>query len=208
MSFTDSLYQLGTPILNDILHHPFISDMKNNQLNQQSAKDYVEQDMLYLTAYTRGYIEALHQAEKEEDILFLAHQVIDSVHGEDVPHRILYDGPLEISHIEKHLVTEQYMNHIYRSVQQNSFIAILTTMLPCSWTYFEIASYLLGQMDEKNPLRNWASFYFDDGNLHKMNDIINREAKQCSHECLKDLQQRFIESCRFEYLFWNQSYLK
>ncbi|MHA8111453.1 thiaminase II/PqqC family protein [Lactobacillaceae bacterium Melli_B4] len=93
-----------------------------------------------------------------------------------------------------------------------SLLNIIAALLPCPWTYSEIADYLVanGADNEANPFHEWVQFYSsldsDQSLSVKLLDFVDHLAEQATPEELQSASQFFLKSCELEWHFWQQAF--
>lgn len=106
-----------------------------------------------------------------------------------------------------------YTNYMM-SVSQNGTLAeLIAALLPCMWSYWEIGKRLndISGARDHEFFGEWIQGYSSEeyGNLCIwLIDLLNEMAVGKSEKELDQLEEIFLYSSRFEYLFWDMSYRK
>ena len=86
----------------------------------------------------------------------------------------------------------------------------MAAMLPCMWVYNEVGSYIrsIARL-EGNPYRSWIECYsstmMDEGTEYSIR-LTDELAEKEGPEKREKMTRAFVESVKFELLFWDQSY--
>ena len=104
-----------------------------------------------------------------------------------------------------------YINHMIESAQIKGFLHALVAILPCAWSYGEIASNLKNNnsYSSDNKYNKWITMYASDqfkALAVSLISIINKESKELSEKEKMQLQKTFVKSSEYEYLFWEASW--
>ncbi len=194
-----------------ILGHPFVIELYRGTLPRQKFVYYVKQDYNYLVNIQRVF--SLIAAKAEPDVakiaLEMAHE--DATIEMDSYTRLLgkLDRSLEeVAQEEPSPTNMAYMNFLVATAALNDPLEGLVAVLPCFWTYLEIAKRheeeLSGNQDELYV--QWARSYLSSD----YEDMVDR-----LRELVDDLYEGrrrwrfsrlFQTASRYELMFWNASY--
>ena len=106
---------------------------------------------------------------------------------------------------------QAYTSYLLEIAYSKSAVYTATAILPCSWGYSELGQKLyLEGMPVNAPLYcRWIEMYNSEefaGLAQWLRDFIDRETVGLSSESLVVLHDIFIQSSRYEYLFWDAAY--
>ncbi len=215
MTFSDILIKECTGILKKNFEHPFVTALANGSLDMDKFRYYMIQDMLYIVDYARALTWVAPQMANISDIMRMLNAARETFEIESLL-KEQYFGQFEIS-VEDARGTNQapsckaYIDHLFRYTRNGTLAEGLAAILPCSWIYVEIGlHYNSGDnIPDSNPYKMWLQTYSDpafvdmvDWWFSILNSItVHSDAKELNH-----LKNIFIESCRYEWLFWEMSW--
>ncbi len=227
MTFSTELIDAGKPILNAIMDHPFIKGLASGNISKKALMFYVTQDWNYLNAYLKVDAAGIAKAENREDAQIFINSIDFLLSNESEAHKnfcavagVSYES-LQHKHVAP--LTELYTDHML--VQGNKdLIDVAAGILPCPWTYEEIADSLVknGKNTKTNPFTPWINFYSgltlpnDIGERDQDNadtdatqglmNLIDRLAPKYDQQRLNEVKDTFLRSCEMEWNFWDQAY--
>jgi len=211
MRLTAKLRRDAEYIWKRILEHPFVVELYKGTLPLEKFKYYLIQDYNYLiTTYKcLSLLSAKADYEAAKVTLELAH--LDATTEIENHNSLLKALGLNIEYVEN---TEPaptntaYMNFLLSTCSLKPFIEGLTAILPCFWSYYEIALYNEGSMrHNKNEIyRRWCEVYLSKEYI-KIVDIlrslVDKYGMNYEYERLKNV---FILGSRYELMYWDMAY--
>jgi len=214
MNITERLRKDADDIWKEIKEHPFVVELYSGGLPQDKFEFYILQDYYYLVRAIRNFSIISSKAESIDvmkdvtEILHLeAHSELQGY--EDFLNRIGYSLE-DAANIEPIPANVSYTSFLLSNSSLNSFEVAITSVLPCFWSYAEIAEYHSDKLkDNHNDLyKDWAGVYSTDSYLElveKLKNLVNKTGKDHEYEDLKD---NFITASKYEYMFWDAVYNK
>lgn len=215
MSFTKELRQKANSIWTANHEHAFVQGIGSGTLDIEAFKYYMKQDYLYLIEYARVFALGVVKANDLNTMATFAAYLQSTLHEEMSLHRS-YAQRLGITNEElEHTIaaptTIAYSSYMISEAQKGSLAHLIAAILPCAWSYSEIGKRLAtvpGAL-EHPQYGEWVRMYQDDefeaiadwlcAKLDELATTLG-EAEQ------KQLEDIFLTSSRFEYLFWDMSY--
>lgn len=217
MQFTDRLHEKTLPIWRQNHSHPFVQGIGAGTLEQDKFRFYMVQDYLYLIDYAKVFAIGAVKADDVETMGKFASLLEGTLNTEMELHR-QYAAKFGISQDELEnakpspivLAYTHYMLHIS---QKGTLAEVIAAILPCAWSYWEIGKELNaipGAAD--HPLYgDWIRMYSSEafGELAGWCiDLMDKAADgKPEHELLK-LEEIFINTTKFEYMFWDMATTK
>ncbi len=89
MEFSQKLYQVAKPIINDIYEDDFIQKMLLGNIQADALRHYLQADAAYLKEFTNLYALLIPKMNSMNDVKFLVEQIEFMVEGEVLAHDIL-----------------------------------------------------------------------------------------------------------------------
>ncbi len=212
MNVTERLRKDADDIWKEIKEHPFVTELYSGDLPLDKFEFYILQDYYYLVRAIRNFsiisskarsvdnmrdvteilhLEAQSEFEGYEKFLDrLGYSLEDAVQVEPIP------------------VNVSYSSFLISTSSLNSFEVAMTSVLPCFWSYVEIAEHHTDKLEgnDKQIYKDWAKVYGTESYLElveKMKGIVDEVGKEYPYDELKDV---FITASRYEYMFWDAVY--
>jgi thiaminase/transcriptional activator TenA len=215
MRFSERLYEAARPIWEKNHAHPFVQGIGNGLLPLDKFCFYMRQDYVYLIDYARMFAIGSVKAEDLETMGKFAELLASTLHVEMELHR-QYAAKFGISRdtlesTEPSPVTMAYTNYMHRVAQNGTLAELVSVVLPCTWSYWEIGKRLKSRgLPEAQPLyHEWIEMYASEefGDLAKwLIDLIDHLAEGLPERHLSGLTKHFVIASRYEYLFWDMAY--
>lgn len=212
MKVSERLKKDAQDIWDDIINHPFILELYRGTLPEEKFRNYILQDYNYLIGSIRNFSILASKAEKVEtmrEILKIAwleatgefEGYIDFINQMGI-------SPKKAKQTQLSMEGISYVNFLLSTSSLKSIQEGITAVLPCYWTYYEIANFHRDKIDvnENKFYRQWASYYLHNDYkevVQKLRDLTDNICKGFPYERLKEI---FITSSRYELMFWESVY--
>jgi thiaminase (transcriptional activator TenA) len=212
MRVTDKLRKDADNIWKHLFEHPFVTELYSGTLPQDKFKFYILHDYQYLTAALKNFSILAAKAPTLDDM----RDVIDILHIEA---KSEYEGYEKLLHRLGYSIKDaaaqdpipisiSYGSFLLSTSIIKSYAEAATAVLPCFWSYAEIAEYHSDKLhNNKNQFYiDWAIGYktdFYQELVEKIKQLVNRASKNCPYDKLLDV---FTTASRYEYLFWDAVY--
>lgn len=215
MKFSERLLAKVFPIWNKNHNHPFVQGIGDGTLAIEKFRFYLIQDYIYLIDYAKVFALGAVKSTDLETMGKFAMLLHSTLNEEMELHR-QYAKRLGISVEElekaKPASTTLAYTHYMLHISQNGTLAeLVSSLLPCMWSYWEIGK-ALNELDDANQHEfygEWISMYASDefGELAKWCiNLIDQLAEGKNESELKGLEDIFLNTTRFEYMFWDMAY--
>ena len=195
-----------------ILQLPFVLELYRGDLPLEKFKFYILQDYHYLITAIKNFGIIMSKAptvkamREVADILQLeAQSEFDGYKDflKQIGHTIQ-----EAAEVKPISVSLSYSSFLVSTSSLNSYPEAITAVLPCFWSYAEIAEIHKDKLSSnKNHLyKDWANAYLSESYLHlveKIKNLVNEAGKDFPYHKLKEV---FANASRYEYLFWDAVY--
>ncbi|BAA30261.1 218aa long hypothetical transcriptional regulator [Pyrococcus horikoshii OT3] len=207
---TDKLRRDSEQIWKKIFEHPFVVQLYSGTLPLEKFKFYVLQDFNYLVGLTRALAVISSKAEYPlmAELIELARDEV-TVEVENYV-KLLKELDLTLEDAiktEPTLVNSAYMDFMLATAYKGNIIEGLTALLPCFWSYAEIAEYHKDKLRD-NPIkiyREWGKVYLSNEYLNlvgRLRKIIDSSG----HSGYDRLRRIFITGSKFELAFWEMAW--
>ncbi|MEB2265477.1 thiaminase II [Priestia megaterium] len=214
MKFSERLYEKLQPIWRQNHNHPFVQGMGDGTLEKEKFRFYMIQDYLYLIDYAKLFaIGAMKATDVQTMGKFAA--LLDSTLNEEMSLHREYAKRFEIS--EKELEKAQpspttlaYTHYMLHVGQSGTLAELVAALLPCMWSYWEIGKELSEKPGANNEFyREWIEMYSSEefGELATWCiNLFDSLTEDKSEAELEKLEEIFLNTTRFEYMFWDMAY--
>jgi len=215
MTFSEHLRQLAAPIWEAQLHHPFVRALGKGTLPLPKFQYYILQDARYLEELARIFATGAERADNAETALRFAKFVEETIIVERGLHES-YGKQWKLTAHDMRSTPLSPTNYAYcrhmRSVAQTGTLGEITVVaLPCAWVYCEVGQYLLrkGLPKPTHPYRDWLELYGSPefANVAEwMRGVVNRCAKTAGKAEKSRMEEAFLISSRYEWMFWDMAW--
>jgi thiaminase/transcriptional activator TenA len=217
MNFSNRLYEKVKDIWGTYYEHPFIKGIGNGDLEIDKFKYYMIQDYLYLLDYAKIYALGVVKADSEEVMKGFAKSVDAILNGEMSIHRSymkrLNITQEEVAAAKVSLTNISYTHYMLAVSQMGSLADVAAALLACMWSYLEIGKYLnrIPGAAEHEFYGEWIKGYISkeyEESTKWIIDLVNNLAENMNESELVKLEKIFINTSKYEYMFWDMSYNK
>jgi thiaminase (transcriptional activator TenA) len=198
--------------------HPFLREISRGTLPLDKFRFFIEQDILFLSPFARCMAMGAAKARSEAELEFFTRQA-DGIIRLEIPsnRRLLEQVIMRGAQDRGGSLTMAPANVAYTSFLLATAAAggpleIIAAILPCSWSYIEIARKLKGEVVVHPVYSDWVSFYLSDEedrlvmNMRQTFDDMAREEGPLSEVRRRGLAEIFAMSSRLELMFWEMAY--
>jgi len=208
-SFSEQLRNEAEPIWRRIFEHPFLKEIKDGTLPEETFRYYLVQDYLYLEGFGRTVALALAKAPDSQTFKELAHRVMTPVER-PLHQKLFQKAGISDDEAEKGIrspANTAYVDHMLQTASLRGLGPTAAALLPCPWTYHLLKDEV-GQSE--HPLYGqWTSFYVEgllEGSVEAWRGFVDQMAADASPAELEAMRQSFLTSSRYEYMFWDAAY--
>jgi thiaminase (transcriptional activator TenA) len=194
--------------------HPMVRAIGAGTLPHDRFRWFFEQNVLYLEDYARAIGLILGKAPDSEAIGIISRFVAQIVHTELPANRTFLErlggdvgrlDPLETMHP----VTYAYTRHLLQVAGQGSCTEGMTAVLPCQWSYGELAMHLAAHVPEDPVYADWIAMFANDEYdqlIAESTGLLDRLAAGADGVQRRRLEWIFAASVRYEVEFWDMAY--
>jgi thiaminase/transcriptional activator TenA len=201
------------------LQHPFVLALCDGTLPRDVFEFYIRQDARFLDDLSRSFGYAVAKATDQAEMEQFGQMVLDTLTVERALHQ---------AYAEKFGVTVEdmastpmaptnfaYTRHILYQAASGSMAALITAVLPCAWIYAEVGTHfttvLGGLPHDDHPYRDWIGTYASP-EFEKvgawLRARLEEKTRSLSPAELQHLEDIFVTSSRFEFMFWDMAWRK
>jgi len=213
MTFSQQLRKKVDSIWEASFKHPFVTKLGDGCLDLKNFRYYVLQDSYYLKHFSRIQALGAAKAHNLETTARMAHHAQNTYQAELSLHENFIQKlgvtEKEINSFEPAPTAYAYTSHMYRAAYEGHLGDIIAAILPCYWLYYEIGERLKDCKPEEPIYQEWIAAYGSDWFRTLVEEQIARLdeiAENVSDTDKKRMEQHFIISSQYEYLFWEMAY--
>lgn len=215
MKFSERLYEKLQPIWRQNHTHPFVKGMGDGTLAPSKFRFYMVQDYLYLIDYAKLFALGAVKAPDVETMAKFA-RLLDSTLNEEMSLHRAYAEKFDISKNELEAakpspITLAYSHYMLHVANNGTLAELVAALLPCMWSYWEIgkelseipgacAHELYGEW-----INNYASEEFGSLATWCIN-LLDELTFGKSEQELLQLEEIFLNTTRYEYMFWDMAW--
>ena len=215
MKFSERIRNTADSIWEKSHQHPFVQGIGDGTLDIEAFKFYMCQDYKYLIEYSKVIARGAVIAKDLDTMSGFAKLLDETLNFEMDLHR-QYAARLGISREELEAtvpgpVTLAYSSNMLAEAQKGSLAALIAAILPCAWSYYEIGLELAKKPGAlaHEQYGEWVKMYSSDefGSIGKwLIEKLDELAEGCSEAELTELETIFLNTSRYEYMFWDTAY--
>ena len=213
MALSDDLRAGVGPVWERVVAHPFVIELGDNTLPQETFDRYFDQDYLFL----RDWAIMLSLATAKAPDFDAARQLVGFLHlglgGEEgLFQQAFRERGLsreDVANLEYRPTTFHYSGYIRKIAYEGSFLDVIALLLAVEWPYMDWAQRLdaAGKQPANHFYQTWI-------NLHTGREMTGFvawlrqtvDAAPVSEPDRARLQGIFKDVLRYEYMFWEMAY--
>ncbi len=212
MKISERLRKDADHIWKRIFEHPFVVELYSGALPIDKFKFYILQDYNYLISAIKNFNIICSRAESVDAIK----ELVEIIHLEAVSEFEGYEtflGKLgytikDAVNVEPSFVNISYVSFLLSTSSLKSFGESLASVLPCFWSYADIAEYHKDTLkkNENGLYVEWASVYLAESYIDLVNKfkmLVDNVGDETPYEKLRDT---FMTASRYEYMYWDAMY--
>jgi len=211
--FHQHLREIARPVWEVIFAHPFVTELGTGMLARDRFLFFVQQDYLYLQDFARALCLAGAKTDSLDTLDMFVDHAATVVRVERNLHsnwsRKLGLTPQALAQTTRAPVTQAYTRHLLAVAQSGTLAETVAAVLPCYWIYWEVGKRLNTALPADPLYAEWIRAYSgEDFGMHVQQQLslIDRLLADASVRERQRGEEHFVQSSRYEYLFWEQAY--
>lgn len=217
-SAADELRETCDPIWRSLHEHPFITELAEGNLPLDTFRFFLEQDDFYLEEYARCLAMGAAKSRTERELRYFTTDLNQVLNAELPSNRALLAEVIRLGAQDRGgALAMAPANVAYTSYMQSLALRggpleIMASLLPCAWSYVEIATALRDRTDLDHPVfGGWIGYFSLPVNVKMVADM-RRDfdalvAEEITTEArLDEIGRIFATSSRLERGFWEMAY--
>ena len=215
MGFSDELRRKAAPMWDREKRHPFVTGIGDGSLPLDRFRYYMRQDYVFLIDFCRAISLAVAKAQDLEDMGWFARLLHETLNTEMALHvSFCQDFGIteeELRSTDHSPTTLAYTRHLIQTAFSGGAGDIASAILPCSWGYCEIGQMLneRGAPAGQPLYARWIEMYSSPEFAELadwLRSFVDRVALGSGREELKRMEDAFLLSSQYEYMFWDAAY--
>lgn len=213
-TFCDRLFKRVEPVWNAYLEHPFVKGIGTGELDHDKFRHYMRQDYVYLIEYSRLFAIGAAKSDDLETMTLFANLLSGTMNFEMDLHRSyaakfgISNEDLENTYPSSTMTayTSFMLQEAYKGGVENTAAAVLA----CAWSYNFIGK-ALAKWDgalEHEFYGSWVQTYSGE-EFSALADtcinLVNRLAEGMPERKLKEMEEIFVKTSYYEYMFWDMA---
>jgi thiaminase/transcriptional activator TenA len=215
LSLCESL-RAGCREIWEALHdHPFIRELAAGTLAPDRFRFFLEQDIFFLPELARAVGLGVAKAESERELAHFAEEV-DAVVGRELEsNRRLLERTVALGAADRGGLlaaapaTVAYSGFLVSTAGSGGTLEIMAALLPCTWSYADIATRLKDEIAPHPVYADWVSFFASDGYVELIagrRRTLDELGARIDPKRRSRLSEIFTTSTRLERWFWEAAY--
>jgi thiaminase/transcriptional activator TenA len=213
-SLCDRMRAACLPIWDSLRRHPFLIELAAGTLPVEKFRFYLEQNLMYLPEYSRAIALGAAASRNEEELRAFA-AGLENIVAVEIPENearlaeVIELGAADhggaLAMAPANLAYTSYLN---AAAFRGGPLDVMTVIMPCAWSYGEIASGLDLESNDHPVYRKWVSFFADD----EYSTIVEKMKGQLESFAAANppnedhLIELFRNGARLELGFWEMAY--
>jgi thiaminase/transcriptional activator TenA len=216
-SFSARLREQCDSIWAGLHAHPFLGELTRGILPLEAFRFFIEQDLFFLPEFARCMAMGAAKSRGEDELEFFTRQLDGIIRLEIPSNRRLLEQVIALGAEDRGgsraiaPANLAYTSFLLATAAAGGPLEIIAAILPCSWSYVEIARGLKDELTEHPVYSDWVGFYLEDTEAElvlDMRETFDNLTREAAPNELKrqQLTEIFMMSSRLEGMFWEMAY--
>jgi thiaminase/transcriptional activator TenA len=215
---SDTFRERSDRIWQGLHAHPFITELAAGTLPIHKFRFFLEQDNLYLQDYARCLAMGAAKSRNEVELRYFVTDLNQVLDRELPSNRALLERVIEMGAADRGGSTGMapanvaYTSYMRSLALHGGSLEIMASLLPCAWSYVEIATALADRTDRDHPVyADWVGYFSLPTNVEMVADmrrdfdrLVEDEASSAAR--FEEIDHIFATSSRLEHQFWEMAY--
>jgi thiaminase/transcriptional activator TenA len=198
--------------------HPFITELAEGTLPIEKFRFFLEQDNLYLEEYARCLAMGAAKSRSERELRYFTTDLNQVLEAELPSNRELLAKVTELGAADRGGALAMapanvaYTSYMLALSLRGGPLEIMASLLPCAWSYVEIATALRDRTDLEHPVYGgWVGYFSLPTNVEMVTEMRRDFDALVAEEVTTQARRReiatiFATSSRLEGGFWEMAY--
>jgi thiaminase/transcriptional activator TenA len=196
------------------IDHPMVREIGNGSLPHAKFRTYFEQNLLYLQDYARAIALIVGKAPTRQSLTTLCRfltQIVEHEIPANAAFLIRLGGdPTDLDLSGSMLpLTYAYTRHLLYVAAQEGFAEGLTAVLPCQWSYGELAKRFVQEPPDDPIYADWIAMFGNDDYdqlVQRSTSLLDAVVDVEQQDQMRKLSGIFETSTDYEVRFWDMAY--
>lgn len=204
-STSDKIWQL-------CYQHPFVQEIGRGTLNLERFEFFLIQDYKFLLEYIKVLSLKISKTRHKDvlyDLIEIQRRTFEGVKVHEQYLNAFKISEIRVNKTPIGLYNDAYISSLRNVAESRGIIEFLTAILPCPWSYHDFANELIktnGETLQQNPYKMWLQNYANKKAYIYIQEKLEEYSNKKTCEKIETLQEIFIRSLEYEYLFWDMCY--
>lgn len=206
------------PIWRGLHEHPFITELAEGSLPIEKFRFFLEQDNLYLAEYARCLAMGAAKSRTEDELRYFTTDLNQVLDAELPSNRALLAQVIDLGAADHGGALAMapanvaYTSYMLSLALRGGPLEIMASLLPCAWSYVEIAQALRERTDAEHPVYGgWIAYFSLPANVEMVGEMRRDFDALVEEEVTSEARRRaigeiFATSSRLERAFWEMAY--
>jgi thiaminase/transcriptional activator TenA len=208
------LHEQGAEAWAAAVGHPMVLGIADGSLPHETFRRYFTQNVLYLEEYARAIGVIIAKAPDREALTVLTRFLAQIVENE-IPANLAFlervggDADTVAGRGTMLPTTYAYTCHLLSTCALGDCAEGLTAVLPCQWSYGELARPLTTALPDDAIYADWIGMFGNDeydGLVAESTALLDRLVDPAVERRMAALSRIFERSTRYEAEFWDMAY--
>jgi thiaminase/transcriptional activator TenA len=193
--------------------HPFLGELARGTLPLDRFRFFIEQDLLYLPAFARCMAMGAAKSASDADLEFFTRQLDGIIRLEIPSNRRLLERVINLGAEDRGgargmaPANVAYTSFLLATAAAGGPLEIIAAILPCSWSYIEIAAGLKDEIADHLVYSDWVQDEEADLVLNMRETFDDMTGDGAISDAKREqLAEIFMMSSRLEGRFWEMAY--
>jgi thiaminase/transcriptional activator TenA len=198
--------------------HPMVAEIGAGSLPHETFRYYFQQNVLYLEDYARAIALIIGRAPDLAAVRVLTRflgQIVDTELPANYAFLARLGGPADPDPADPDPAavmapaTYAYTRHLLDTAGRRDLAAGLAAVLPCQWSYGELATRLAACLPADPVYADWIGMFAGDGYdelVQASTGLLDEHSDVTDEALMTSLAKVFDRSTRYELAFWDMAY--
>jgi thiaminase/transcriptional activator TenA len=213
-SLCEALREECLPVWGALHTHPFVTELAAGTLPLEKFRFYLEQNLMYLPEYSRAIAIGASRSRDAEELRSFTAALENIVRTEIPENEALLAKAIEAGAEDRGGASAMapanlaYSSYLIAAAFKGGATEVMTAIMPCAWSYGEIAAKLRPDAADHPVYGPWIEFFAGEEYAEivgRMKDELDALARQ-DRMSAGDLSETFRTGARLELGFWGMAY--
>ena len=198
--------------------HPFITELADGTLPLEKFRFFLEQDVFYLEEYARCLAIGAAKSRTADELRYFVADLNNVLDAEIPSNLALLDKVIAHGAEDRGGARGMapanlaYTTYLHSLSMRGVPLDIMAALLPCVWSYVEIATALRDRTDRTHPIYSeWIAYFSLPHTIEVVTNMRRDFDELVREEATTDARRRqiadaFATSSRLELGFWEMAY--